>query len=102
MTQSADNGHGYSDRLAPIESILVRIAERQDRIAEQQEANTFQLGQLTETTTDQLRQLTATATDHDRRLAQIESGLARLIQITESWSETARTNRDRLRTLETR
>ena len=91
MTQSANNGNGNSDRLDQIESILVRIAERQDRIAEQQEANMFQLGQLTET-----------ATDHDRRLAQIESGLARLIQITESWSETARTNSDRISVLESR
>ncbi|MEM9006145.1 MAG: hypothetical protein AAGE59_21785 [Cyanobacteria bacterium P01_F01_bin.86] len=91
MTQSADNGNGNSDRLDQIESILVRIAERQDRIAEQQEANMFQLGQLTET-----------ATDHDRRLAQIESGLARLIQITEFWSETTRTNSDRISVLETR
>ncbi|MEL6320658.1 MAG: hypothetical protein AAFQ57_08400 [Cyanobacteria bacterium J06626_14] len=70
---------------------MVRIAERQDHITEQQEANIFQLGQLTET-----------ATDHDRRLAQIESGLVRLIQITESWSETARTNSDRISSLESR
>ena len=67
------------------------MAERQDRIAEQQEANLFQLGQFTET-----------ATNHDRRLAQIESGLARLIQITELWTETARTNRDRISVLESR
>ena len=58
MTQSTDNGNGYRDRLDPIESILVRMAERQDRVAEQQEANLFQLGQFTET-----------ATNHDRRLA---------------------------------
>ena len=61
VTQLADNGHGNRDRLDPIESILVRIAERQDRITEQQEANLFQLGQFT-----------ATATNHDRRRAQIE------------------------------
>lgn len=48
MTQSTDNGNGYSDRLDQVESILVRIVERQDRIAEQQEAKMFQLGQLTE------------------------------------------------------
>ena len=58
MTQSTDNGNGYRDCLDPIESILVRMAERQDRVAEQQEANLFQLGQFTET-----------ATNHDRRLA---------------------------------
>ncbi len=32
MRQSTDNGNGSSDRLDQIESILVRIAERQDRI----------------------------------------------------------------------
>ena len=37
-----------------------------------------------------------------RHMTEIRSDLARLIQATKAWNETARTNRDRIRVLETR
>ena len=39
---------------------------------------------------------------HDREMVEIRNGLARLIQATEAWTDTARTNSDRISVLETR
>ena len=42
----------------------------------------------------------ASSQRHDLEMAEIRNGLARLIQATEAWTETARTNSDRISALE--
>ena len=39
---------------------------------------------------------------HDREMVEIRNGLARFIQATEAWTDTARTNSDRISVVETR
>ena len=91
-----------SDRLNQIEAILAAVAQRQQETAEaiaalerrqanmaqQQEINMQAIAALTEQDLESRQR-------HDREMAEIRNGLARLIQTTEAWTDTARTNSDR-------
>ncbi|MEL6321779.1 MAG: hypothetical protein AAFQ57_14195 [Cyanobacteria bacterium J06626_14] len=121
MTQSTDNGNGNRDRLDQIEAVLAAVAQQQAETAQQQARNTEAIAALErrqQETAEQLAEISqqqeinmqaiaalteqelASSQRHDREMAEIRNGLARLIQSTEAWTETARTNSDRISILE--
>ena len=74
---------------------IAALERRQANMAQQQEINMQAIAALTEQDLESRQR-------HDREMAEIRNGLARLIQATEAWTDTARTNSDRISVLETR
>ena len=77
---------------------LVQLTESIDRlVATVEPATKTQIE-----ATSEMRVSTARLERTVNKMAEIRNGLARLIQTTEAWTDTARTNSDRISVLETR